>query len=139
MFNFAVSLLAGFGVDRLFKGKVKLSSKIAIFLPTVILFGSLLYVVGSLFFDSQEEEKLIVALRNLVLPFVSLISSSVLIFLFQKRAVPRLVLAGGIFLILLGELFYFGWKFVTFSPRHIVYPQTPVLNPKKGGKKLIIR
>src|SRR3989344_4947534 len=26
------------------------------------------------------------------------------------------------------ELFRFGWKFTPFSPRHIVFPQTPILD-----------
>ena len=30
--------------------------------------------------------------------------------------------------VLLLELFYFGWKFTPFSSRHIVYPQTPVID-----------
>lgn len=105
LWNLAVAILAGFGFD-------KFKNKYLFVIPFLILSGFGIYALKI----GQT-----VGLRNLILPFFVLISSVFIIYLvpkFKYLLIPLAVL----------ELFYFGWKFTPFSPRHLVFPTTPVLD-----------
>ena len=137
LFNLAVAFLAGFGVDIFLRKKISFLKTVLI--PSIILVGFLGYGLYlfyltktdptlSLFTHSQIP-KYLVALRNLIFPFGILIATTV-IFLVQSRAgntLKRVILVA---LLVLGifELFRFGWKYTPFSPRHIIFPTTPVLD-----------
>ncbi|MCX6705779.1 MAG: YfhO family protein [Candidatus Woesebacteria bacterium] len=119
LFNLAAALLAGFGYD-LIKLKIKLGSKlICIFIPFLILLGFFLYAY---------KIHSIVGLRNLVLPAAVLIFSSFILLLKPKFRLVFILLS-------IIELFYFGWKFIPFSSRDLVFPKTPVLEFLAGQPK----
>ncbi len=120
LFNLAVSLLAGFGIDN-FIGK-KLPLWKILFIPALILAGYALYAFSPGVYHSLVRgiPKDQVAIRNLIFP------GGVFLLTFFLLRVRKFWLIP-LFLLMCFELFRFGWKFTPFSPRHIVFPQTPVL------------
>lgn len=135
LFNLAVAILVGFGIDTLDsiritpKSKWKIRPFVLAGLPFAII---LAYAAYALFLgDTQIKgfDARTVALRNLILPTLSYLMGIVIIFsglVFKKRFLG-LRLSALCFLVMV-ELFYFGWKFTPFSPRSIVFPTTPVLD-----------
>lgn len=137
LFNLAVALLAGFGIDTFLRKRISFLK--TVFIPSIVLVAFLgygLYLfyltktdpVLTLFTHSQIP-KYLVALRNLIFPFGILIGTAI-IFLVQSRVGSRLRRILLVALLVLGifELFRFGWKYTPFSPRHIIFPTTPVLD-----------
>lgn len=109
LWNLAISLLAGFGLDILNK-QFRLKYKIlVVVIPFFILLGFGVYA-----FKIHQ----IVGLRNLILPTLVLLLGTVALFLRLKIVFVLLATI---------ELFYFGWKFVPFSPKALVFPETPIL------------
>ncbi len=130
LFTLSISLMAAIGMDYVL-GRTKTSLKISILVPTIILLSFLFYA----FFGIHEEWQQKVAIRNLILPFASLVGVLIAFLLLTKWKIPKQLVVCGFFLILLTELFYFGWKFTPFVSRHIVYPETPIIEFLKNQKQ----
>jgi hypothetical protein len=126
LFNLAVASLAAFGIERLRQGfKFKFRW---IVIPFLVLAGYGLYALSLKGVVIRGIPITRVALRNLVLPTGAfLVTSAVLWTIARWR---KLTTLGIIFLslVIVLELFRFGWKFTPFSPKHIVFPTTPVLD-----------
>lgn len=139
--NFSLAALAAFGIDLYKMQKIKSILRPIIIICLIfglIILGTLLakYLYQQPFFLNHNQisshiaqkmvDNLNTAFRNLILPGLILISvSSVLIlgkiFKLNFRTIIILIL-----LILIFELFRFGWKFNTFSQSQFLYPQTPI-------------
>jgi hypothetical protein len=137
LFTFGMALLSGFGIDyflRTARPKIKKS----LLLPYLIIGGfgiTTLY----LFLVSRGNPtvyqaivrgipKYAVALRNLVLPTVILLTTTAILCFTLKFKKWRKGGSIALFLLMTLELFRFGWKFTPFSSRKLIYPETPVLN-----------
>ncbi|RJR25685.1 hypothetical protein C4578_01105 [Candidatus Microgenomates bacterium] len=141
---FSIASLSAFGFEILLNHKFEKKYLRALYLPLIILGG---FGVGTLLsiaivkYASRElaQEALIyldkfcygnlkVGMRNLVLP--SLVLSSMILALaalnFKNRITKKASLIL-IFLVLILELFRFGWKFLPFTKPDLVYPETPVI------------
>lgn len=122
MFDFAVAILAGFGLDAFFS-KPKFKFKLVGFvvpLLLILLFAFWAFLIRDKTINGASVFP--IALRNLVLPTFVLVVLGFLMFV-------RTRIVGVLFIVLsIGELFYFGWKYTPFSPRRIVFPTTPVLD-----------
>ncbi len=137
LFNFGIAILASFGVDYFINSK-KINLK-TLAIPLVILAPFIVYAFLAFLLSRwypmhippliRGIPKYKVALRNSVLPLFFLISMSI-VFVISKRSnrSVRKVLMVAVFTLLVFELFRFGWKFTPFSPRHIVFPKTPVID-----------
>ncbi len=128
IFNLGISLLSGFGYDRL---RVKNNFKnlfVSCLIPLTIIIGFGIYAF--LLKDKVVHGQSIfpIGLRNLLLPLFVL-SLTTFIVLFKNKWRPILL-----FLAIL-ELFYFGWKFMPFSSRNISFPTTPVIDFLTNQKK----
>lgn len=109
IFIVAVCVAVGFGVDSL-KEKRFLWPLIPAY---AILGGWTVYTV-----KIQNQT----AVDNLILPLFFLLSTS--FFLFFKGKLKLYFLA----VLMIAELFTFGWKFTAFSQRQLVFPTTPVID-----------
>lgn len=138
LFNLSVALLAGFGFDFIMKEK-KVNYIYIFIIPFLILlsFGSYSLVKYILsFYKPGIYSPLVknilaykVSLRNLVFPG-GMFLITLLIFLLRKK-IERKTKFSAIYLVfplLVFELFRFGWKFTPFSPKEIIFPNTPVLD-----------
>lgn len=145
LFNLAVALLVGFGVDYLINTR-KPTIRWTFLIPGVVVFGFGIYALISFFLSQTSPDvfpptirgipKYIVALRNLVIPTGLLVASGVIIwFVHQKSITIKKIGLGILFLFMVFELFRFGWKFTPFSPRRIVFPTTPILEFLMQHKK----
>lgn len=138
LFNLAIALLSGFGVDYfLAHKKIRLFSSFLI--PAAILTGFGLYVF--IFFTLSKQDPInyppdirgisgyVVGARNLVFPSAVLVLTTFILWGSSRYGGKSKRTAVVILLfIMIFELFRFGWKFTPFSPRHIVFPQTPILD-----------
>lgn len=135
LWNLAVALGAGFGIDYLFRvNKPKLN--LYFFLPYLIV-GGFTLVALYLFVTTRSDPSLAiirgipkytVALRNLILPIGFLAGTTFLVLLIikvKKFKKPGVYL---LFLLAVIELFKFGWKFTPIVPRNLVFPETPILS-----------
>lgn len=138
LFNLSVALLAGFGVDYFLKVK-NLTTKWAFLFPGITIIGFagyafLFYILTQNypdFFsgDVRGIQSYVVAIRNSVLPLMILIFTwAIIIFSKNKDLIIKNLATVFLFCLLILELFRFGWKFNPFSSRHIIFPQTPVLD-----------
>ncbi|MEK6819098.1 MAG: YfhO family protein [Nanoarchaeota archaeon] len=136
--NLAVALLAGFGVEYFLQSK-QLRIKWAFLVPGITVVGFTTYAI-IFFFLSQSNPDIyhplvrgipqyIVALRNSVIPLFIFFVSFIIVWFFRRQKTKAFRKTGVVILctVLLFEVFRFGWKFTSFSPRHIVFPTTPVL------------
>ncbi len=120
LFNLGVALLAGFGLDLLIKYKVKTKNIIRVlFIPGLTMVGFTLLL--------RETPKYLVGLRNLVLPLGILIATGLLLFLTGSGGKIKKAAIYLLMVLMIFEIFRFGWKFTPFSPKSFVYPVTPVL------------
>lgn len=136
LFNLAVALLAGFGVDY-YLSSAKQKLKLPFLLPYLIIGGFGITTLYLFFVSRQNPEayesvvrgipKYFVALRNLVLPTITLLFVSLVLWFSTKVKDTKKWGLSFLSLLMFFELFRFGWKFTPFSPRNLVFPQTPVL------------
>jgi len=136
LFTFSASMLAGYGLDSF--AKIKNSKLLKYLLPSFLLLTSFgLYALLMNFLSAWRPNDFqaiikgipayLVALRNIVLPFVFFFIL-LLVFIFVEKGKLKKSFAVMIVIILaVLELFRFGWKFTPFSPRRFVYPTTPVI------------
>lgn len=134
LFVLATSGLTAFGLDYIRFKKVDLP-KAPLVAPAILLiiFGG--YAAGILVFGGKDEQVLInfkVALRNLVVPTAAF---GFLFFQITSIKFIQKFVTIGILGISLFELFYFGWKFTPFSPRHIIFPKTPIIEFLTNGER----
>jgi len=129
LLNLGVSLLMAFGIDIYLKEK-KTKVNVASGLVGVIL---ALYFFASLHLLKINPDSLIfgvnkywVGLRNLVFPGAILMSTIGGLYVGQKLKMRKVALIF-VYLIMLGELFRFGWKFTSFGKAEFVYPTTPAI------------
>ena len=130
LFGFLSSTLAALGADSLFRNWPKTKNKFLrqiIFIFLILLTLTVLFLIPLL---NQEKDKLIVSLRNLVLPF-GLFFLFILIFLMtflkkKEKTIFAIFWASVIFLTVF-DLFRFGWKYNPFVKKELLFPKTPVI------------
>lgn len=130
LINFSLSILGAYGFSLIKNSGFKLSLK-----PGVMVFSASLLLIAGLFLSSKylfmNSEILLnhinISLRNLVLPELLIAVSILLILISKKINLVNPVIVQAVFILLLiFELFRFGWKFNTFSSPKFLYPQTPI-------------
>lgn len=136
LFNLGIALLAAFGAGSILK-KEKIPPVKSMALPTLVV-GSFAVYVAILFmlehqypgkFTLPGITKAMVGIRNSFYPALILLLAAGTLWLAknfsQKRS--RLFLTITLLCLTSFELFRFGQRFTPFSPRHIVFPKTPIL------------
>jgi hypothetical protein len=125
--NLSLAFLAAYGFEKLlnFKKEQKFRS---IYFPFLVIFSVLIYSLM---------HNYVVGVRNLILPGVLLLCFWGLLILrklFKNIIVRKMVVTmiGGLVIM---ELFRFGWKYTPFSPRKLVFPETPVISFLKKQPK----
>ncbi|MBN1168605.1 YfhO family protein [Candidatus Woesebacteria bacterium] len=113
--NFALAGLFGIGIETL--EKIKRKDLFVLIIPWTVLIGALLY---SLFNEKP------VGYRNLIFPGILLgFVTSLLVSLLKIKNNKYIKLSGVIVAILVViELFRFGWKYTPFSPKEYIFPET---------------
>jgi len=119
--NLSMALLAGFGFDRLI-GEKKVQVRVLL-IPFLLLVGFGVAGVSNS-----------VALRNLVFPAAVFLACGLLVPLARIKVLGQLVRVLVVFLLII-EIFRFGWKYTSFSPREFVFPETPALEFLKNQEK----
>lgn len=131
LFNLGIAILAAFGLQNLLTKKLGLKQMIASFSFTAFsLLGLWLFVTvfWKQFLADDYLIKMAIAKSNLILPSLLLLVSFSLtaMSLLVKGRRRYLVYLLGVVVVL--ELFRFGWKYTPFSPPAWVFPQTAVTN-----------
>lgn len=135
--NLGFAILATFGLDNVLAHKIKRKHVfLAVALPAVILIPYLLASLVIYFYPQFYPDELAtvekvklnmtVGLKNLVLPVGLLVLITTILLIpgkLKKYTQLVVIFLGGLILL---ELFRFGWKFTPFSPKQIIFPQTPI-------------
>lgn len=142
--NLGLSILAAFGLDTLISKNYRIRDIFrAGYIPLVILssftvFTAFLLIENKLginWLGLQEKLNLTVGLKNLVFPwtiFWAVILGSV--FVLKVKKFKKIGISFLAILMIL-ELFKFGWKFTPFSPAELVFPKTPVIEFLQNQEK----
>ncbi len=124
--DFSLSILAAFGFDWFIKNKND-KKIVSVILSLFLLLGFCwLAVVGNRSLGLEiSSDTILVARKNLILPSVILLISGILIIL-KTKYINRFETLFKCLIILLVvlDLFRFGWKFTPFSPENWLFPQT---------------
>ncbi|MBI4130584.1 YfhO family protein [Candidatus Roizmanbacteria bacterium] len=130
--DFALAVLAAYGFDAYIRRKL---SNRSVFLTIGVVAGIYGLLWGIVQFLIKNNENMLVAKRNLVLP-TSVFVVFVILFLL-RFLLGRLTLSGikmritlpGLFIVLtIIDLFRFGWKFTPFTPPEYLFPQTLMIS-----------
>jgi hypothetical protein len=124
--DLTLSILAAFGFDYFIKirnRKKIIYPLIFFFLVFVFLWGFILYFLKI----QPQDVNLLIAKQNLILPTAIFILVSVLILLiafYIKKGKMLLILLNLLILVLIADLFRFGWKFTPFVDEKYIFPDT---------------
>ncbi len=130
--DFTLSVLAAFGVDYFIKTK----NKKLIFIPLCLLLIaiSLCWIFISILGSTIEPENLAVIKRNLILPTILFALTAIIFaisFLIKKIYINKSyikILFLLFTILLIADLFRFGWKYTTFAEKKYLYPTTKTLD-----------
>lgn len=137
--NLSFALLTGFGFDFFIRKKLSFRDLTqTLLLPFLLILGFGGYAF-TLFFLSRNNPSVCdplskgvascqIGLRNLVIPVGVFLAISFLLLVSQKFNFVKKLSFWVVLLLVIVEIFKFGWKFTPFSPRSIVFPTTPVLD-----------
>lgn len=143
--NFSLSVLAAFSFDKLlvFSGRKREIMRI-FYLPSIVLGGVFLGSFWALKIFSSPTivandpffadilvtwlRNLRVGMRNLVLPSVLLFCLAFLFFLAEKIKTIRKISLVLVFVLMVLELFRFGWKYTPFIKPGLIFPSTPAID-----------
>lgn len=125
---FSLAILAAFGAEFLLvkrKSLKFLSSLAFVFVPFLILLV-VVFLKPGLWFDKDLMVNLVVVKRNLILP--TILFSSSLVLLIASGLKPffkfKKIIFSLVFLLIIFDLFRFGWKYNPFTLREFLYPET---------------
>lgn len=127
--NFSLAALAAITLDRIDENFKKFTKFILISATLVFIIFILTFGVKQLLVSNSIN--LNISIRNLLFPtFLSATILIMTIFFFRIKVYKYILL-----LILIAELFKFGWKFNTFSEVKFLFPETPVTNFLESKKE----
>lgn len=131
VFDFAIAILAAFGLEYLSRRSKEAFLSAVIPISIVAFLWALMFQYsGYKIFDVGFFENIGVLRRNLILPsLLSLFVFLVLLVSYRFRENKKLKILAPLLLILVTifDLFRFGWKYLSFSPRSLVFPETPII------------
>jgi len=137
MFVFGASIsLAAFIENAKFLDTKKIFGVVAI---SVVIFATIIFLAFNLpvgWMNGVSEATIFAsrsktAVRNLMLPGGLLTINLLLLILFRKKKYfPSLI-----FLVLVFDIFRFGWKYTPFVPKLYMYPETPQIEFLKNNSK----
>jgi len=142
LLDFSLAILAAFGLNWLLDKKSKFNFSIYFVIGFFVLIFIALW--GFVFFAKNfypQAEWLIhlsISKRNLILPSLLLIASAGLFFflvIFRKWKFVKLTFAWLVIILIVFDLFRFGWKYLSFSKTDLVFPTTPVIEFLKEQEK----
>lgn len=123
--NFTVATMAAFGIEYLSEINKKYKY---LFIP-VIFVGLLLTVVFLITKSTKVETispaNLQIAIRNLILPSILTLTFAMILFV-NKIGKFRKISFVLLFVLVVFEMFRYGWKFTPFTARELAFPETPI-------------
>ncbi len=123
IFIFSLIVLGAIGIDHFLREKDLKKTPFYILFSVYILILIGVVVFMKLIPDLSDNLK--VSLRNLAIP--SSIAFLVIVSVFLKKINIKITYVLIVFLVIF-DLFYFFNKITPFSPKELIYPQTPVMN-----------
>ena len=128
MTDFALAILAAWGMEMFLKN----SRKLPVFLTVTWL---ALLMGGAIYFSFQLPGSVqrLIAQRNLILPLLVVVPSALLMLarllpFFRQNSKRRYCLAVFLIFLTTGQLLYSARKYLPFSPPHLLFPSTPVID-----------
>lgn len=131
--DFCLAVLAALGFDYFLKKSKK------IVFPSIILFTFFigLWVFVTFIAKNYLSTEIPIIKSNLIFPTIILLSvlASTTLIVFIKNIFLKKLLYAALFLILVIDLFRFGWKFLPFTPKDYFFPDTKAISFLKQQEK----
>ena len=136
LFSFAVSVLAGFGLDALLqsvKDKKQILKTLMVYFSVIILLvltvWLLIFTGNLLFINEATSEHIAIAKRNFILPSTLLFGTvgAIMILYFIKNKLLYRVILTSLLLVASFDMLRFAMKWMSFDEREFVFPSLPVL------------
>jgi len=136
--DFSLAILAAFGLEFFWIKRRKLSSLfilIIVFIPFLILLA-VVFLRPELWLGKDLMSNLIVAKKNLILPAIIFFSSLILLIALclKTSSVFKKLIFTFLFLLIVFDLFRFGFKYTPFTDKNYLYPRTELTNFLKTQK-----
>lgn len=135
--DFSLAVLAALGLDYFIRTRKKEIIYPVVFIALIIAGLWLFILAGNEIFEKTSQENLAVARRNLILPtglfFITLAIITAIVYI--KKKIIREVLFGVLLLIVVFDLFRFGMKFMPFTDKEYLFPNTQALSFLKEREK----
>lgn len=138
IFVFSLAILAGYGVDYFLKHRKKQSKKRWVilntfYLATVLFIFLAVWIWKKLALQSVTQEMWYSEKIFLLLTFIFINIVLWLLLFSQSRSWKYNFGKGLLILLVIGELFYYGYNYHPAIPRHFVYPKTPAIQFLKNN------
>ncbi len=130
IFTFCIAVLTSYFINNLKLIKIKdfiryywgLFAFVAISILMIFIIKHVLKTQSD--FNQTLFTNLNIAFRNMFVPCLILFSISLSIVLFKNKNISKVL----ILIILVADLFRFGWKYIPFVNKNLVYPSTPIID-----------
>lgn len=126
LINFSLSILAALTLNNLEKISWGILKSLSLFtLFVLLIFVTTYFISKSNFFDFSSNLK--ISTRNLILPIticLTILFTAFVFSKFNKTYLFKILMV----VVLIVELFRYGWKFNTFSENKYLFPTTPVMD-----------
>lgn len=122
--DFCLAVLSALGLDLMTSHKVTSRRLLIVGCSTILLFG-LLWVLAYFQIFTQNIDSIAVSKRNLILPTLFMIVGILYLLLYKK--IPKKyaqLTTTFLVLVVIIDLFRFGWKFTPFVSAEYLYPNT---------------
>lgn len=136
LINLSLAILGSFALDEFIKNGLKVKQIFSLVIIQAVGIWSLL--IGSLIiYLNFSSKNVYIGIRNLFYPclYSTVLIILLFMFLFAKKIIRSLT---GMLIVVLAvfELFNFGWKFLPFIQKELIFPSTPVIEYLKNQKGL---
>ena len=126
------SILAALGFDYWTKERNTKRTVLVILFLLIILLGAWVFVLfPHLFSNLLKPEWLVTAKRNLILPTLFIFITAMLLTVYLRVNRSKNIISllhYFIVILIMTDLFRFGWKFTPFSPEEWIFPKTRLLS-----------
>ncbi len=126
--DFCFAVLAALGFDSVLKKKINYRRILYSSLFPILVYGFLWWSTYGQFFTKELEDSL-VSRRNLYIPTFLAIIGIVFLFIYKKASARyQSIFVQLVLIVIVADLFRFGWKFTPFTNHEYLYPSTKTID-----------
>lgn len=130
LLTFSIAFLSGKGYDQFMEKPSTVKKTIILLMLVTLLTFIGISAFGFQSTDIVAKTNILISQRNLIIPFMTLITLATSVFMFSKvtqKNQGRLIISCVILLIASVEMYRFAQKWTPFDPKEILYPRSDII------------